>query len=416
MSIPSPLSVSAGFLGWRVVGAAFAVMFFAYGLQFSFGVIATGMGEDLGWSRAQTALPYSLYVFLYSALSAVTGHATDRFGPRAVIGAGALLIGIGWGGSALVSQPWHLTLSLGLVAAIGMSVAWVPCNATVARWFTRRRGTAVALASTGASLGNFLGPALTAVMMQAWGWRVALATLAIVSALAILVASRFMLRDPESFGQWPDGDEVSPAPHLLGGGLRVGDLWGDLRFQLVILIYFFTWLAIFVPFMHAPSHARDLGLGDFVGASLLSAIGIGGMAGRLFTGSISDRFGRAPTLLAICLLQAVSFLLFAGLREKSGLWLAALVFGVSYGGGVVLLPALCGDLFGRAHVASVVGVIFAVAGAPAAFGPWFAGWLYDLSGHYQGAFLFSAAVNGCAFLGTLLLAWHLRQRRLRDAI
>lgn len=416
MSIPSPLSVSAGFLGWRVVGAAFAVMFFAYGLQFSFGVIATGMGEELGWSRAQTALPYSLYVFLYSALSAVTGHATDRFGPRAVIGAGALLIGVGWGGSALVNQPWHLTLSLGLVAAIGMSVAWVPCNATVARWFTRRRGTAVALASTGASLGNFLGPALTAVMMQAWGWRVALATLAIVSALAILVASRFMLRDPESFGQWPDGDEVSPAPHLLGAGLRVGDLWGDLRFQLVILIYFFTWLAIFVPFMHAPSHARDLGLGDFVGASLLSAIGIGGMAGRLFTGSISDRFGRAPTLLAICLLQAVSFLLFASLRETSGLWLAALVFGVSYGGGVVLLPALCGDLFGRAHVASVVGVIFAVAGAPAAFGPWFAGWLYDLSGHYQGAFLFSAAVNGCAFLGTLLLAWHLRQRRLRDAI
>ncbi len=114
-------------------------------------------------------------------------------------------------------------------------------------------------------------------------------------------------------------------------------------------------------------------------------------------------------------MQAESFQLFASLRETSGLWLAALVFGVSYGGGVVLLPALCGDLFGRAHVASVVGVIFAVAGAPAALGPWFAGWLYDISGHYQGAFLLSAAMNGCAFLGTLLLAWHLRQRSLRDA-
>lgn len=398
-----------------MVAAAFAVMFFAYGLQFSFGVIATGMGEDLGWSRAQTALPYSVYVFLYSALSAVTGHATDRFGPRAVIGAGALIIGIGWGGSALVTQPWHLMASLGVIAAIGMSVAWVPCNATVARWFTRRRGTAVAIASTGASLGNFLGPALTALMMQAWGWRIALAALALVSAVAILIASRFMLRDPESFGQWPDGDEVSPAPHLLGAGLRVRELWKDLRFLLVIIIYFFTWLAIFVPFMHAPAHAGDLGLGDLVGASLLSAIGIGGMVGRLFTGSVSDRFGRAPTLLSICLLQALSFLLFAVLQDVAGLWLAALVFGVSYGGGVVLLPALCGDLFGRAHVASVVGVIFAVAGAPAAFGPWFAGWLYDISGHYQGAFLFSAAMNACAFLFTLLLAWHLHRRARREA-
>jgi len=224
-----------------------------------------------------------------------------------------------------------------------------------------------------------------------------------------------MLRDPESFGQWPDGDEVSPAPHLLGAGLRVRELWKDLRFLLVIIIYFFTWLAIFVPFMHAPAHAGDLGLGDLVGASLLSAIGIGGMVGRLFTGSVSDRFGHAPTLLSICLLQALSFLLFAVLQDVAGLWLAALVFGVSYGGGVVLLPALCGDLFGRAHVASVVGVIFAVAGAPAAFGPWFAGWLYDISGHYQGAFLFSAAMNACAFLFTLLLAWHLHRRARREA-
>lgn len=396
-----------------MVAAAFAVLFFAYGLQFSYGVFATGMATDLGWSRAQTALPYSVYVFFYSALSAVTGHATDRFGPRVVISAGALLIGIGWGGSALATQPWHLMLSLGVVAAVGMSVAWVPCNATVARWFTRRRGTAVAVASTGASLGNFLGPALTAVMIQAFGWRVALAAFSVLSALAILTAARFMLRDPESFGQWPDGDQAPAEPHLLAAGLRVRELWRDLRFLLVILIYFFTWLAIFVPFMHAPSHARDLGLGDFVGASLLSAIGIGGMVGRLFTGALSDRLGRASTLFLICALQAISFLLFASLKDTVGLWLAALVFGVSYGGGVVLLPALCGDLFGRAHVASVVGVIFAVAGAPAAFGPWFAGWLYDLSGHYQGAFQFSAAMNLCALLCTGLLAWHLRRRVAR---
>ena len=155
------------FHGWVVVGAASVIMFLAYGLQFSYGVFVAGMSAELGWSRADTALPYALYVFVYSALSAATGRATDRIGPRQVITVGAVLLGCGWGLSALVQTPWQLALSLGLVAALGMSVAWVPCNATVARWFTRRRGTAVALASTGASVGNFLVPPLAAVLLLA---------------------------------------------------------------------------------------------------------------------------------------------------------------------------------------------------------------------------------------------------------
>jgi len=85
-----------------------------------------------------------------------------------------------------------------------------------------------------------------------------------------------------------------------------------------------------------------------------------------------------------------------------------MVFGFSYGGGVTLLPPLCGDLFGRAHVATVVGAIFAIAGAPAAVGPYLAGWLYDLSGTYHGAFLAAAALNALSFALTLVLASRMR--------
>ena len=206
------------FHGWHVVGAAFAVLFLAYGLQFSYGVFVTSMASDLGWSRAQTALPYSIYVFLYSVLSAVTGRATDRFGPRIVIRTGAVLLGLGWGLSALIAKPWHLNVTLGLVAALGMSVAWVPCNATVARWFTRRRGTAVAIASTGASFGNFIVPALVAALIPYWGWRMILGVLATLSALCIFIVARYMVRDPEALGLWPDGDQVSPPHAELTGG------------------------------------------------------------------------------------------------------------------------------------------------------------------------------------------------------
>jgi MFS family permease len=124
---PSPMTSAPFharvFYGWIVVGAAFVVLFLAYGLQFCYGVFVTGMVEELGWDRATAALPYSIYVFAYSALSAATGKATDRYGPRQVITLGAVLLGAGWGASAFITTPSELNLTLGVVAALGMSVA-----------------------------------------------------------------------------------------------------------------------------------------------------------------------------------------------------------------------------------------------------------------------------------------------------
>jgi MFS family permease len=396
----------APFRGWQVVAAAFAVLFLSYGLQFSYGVFVGGMAADLGWSRAETALPYSIYVFVYSALSAATGRATDRFGPRPVIATGAVLLGLGWGTSALVMRPWQLAVTLGIVAALGMSVAWVPCNATVSRWFTRRRGTAVAIASSGGSVGNLVVPPLAAALVGGFGWRTTLAAVALSSAALMLVAARFMIRDPESVGLCPDGEPPPENAPLVVPGRRLEEVWRTAPFRLVVATYLLTWIPVFVPFVHAAAHAEDLGLGKVAAASVIGVIGIGGIAGRLASGIVSDRVGRLPALLVVFALQVVSFLAFAGANGIGILWLAATIFGFSYGGGVTLLPPLCGDLFGRAHVAAIVGAIFAVAGAPAAIGPYVAGWLFDVSGSYEAAFLWSAASNA----GALALTWVLARR------
>lgn len=398
------------FQGWIVVAAAFSVLFFGYGLQFSYGVFVSGMAAELGWSRAETVLPYSIYVFIYSALSAVAGRATDRFGPRPVVTTGAVLIGLGWGASALVTEPWHLNLTLGLIAALGMSVAWVPCNATVSRWFTRRRGTAVAITSSGGSLGNLVGPTLVAVLIAAWGWRWALGATALVSAGGMLLAARFMQRDPESLGLLPDGDA---APRQIVPAAAPGRTLREVRwtepFLLLTGIYFLNWLPVFVPFVHAAAYAEDLGLGKVAAASVIAVIGIGGLAGRLSSGIFADWLGPVPVLLGVIVLQVLCFVLFAYAHELALLWLAATLFGFSYGGCTTLLPSLCSDLFGRAHVAAIVGMIFALAGAPAAIGPYVAGWLYDVTGGYETAFLISAAMNVAALVLTAALAWRSRQ-------
>jgi MFS family permease len=308
-----------------------------------------------------------------------------------------------------------LHVTLGSIAALGMSVTWVPCNATVARWFTRRRGSAVAVASTGGSLGNLLVPTLAAALVAAWGWRVTLAALAGTAALCMLVAARHMIRDPEAVGLWPDGAASAPPPSSSGSGRSLAEVRFTWPFVLVVAMYFMTWVPVFVPFVHAVAFAEDLGLGKIAAASVLTAIGAGGVVGRLASGWVSDRIGRLNSLLIVFAMQALAFIMFAHARDLDWLWAAAIVFGFSYGGTVTLLPPLCGDLFGRAHVAAIVGAIFALAGAPAAIGPYFAGWAYDASGSYIGAFYASAAFNliACALAGVLLVliaarrqAWH----------
>jgi MFS family permease len=399
------------FRGWVVVAAAFSVLFLSYGLQFSYGVFVSGLAAELGWSRAQTAFPYSIYVFVYSALSAATGRATDRFGPRPVIAAGAVLLGCGWGMSAWVEQPWQLVLTLGVVAGLGMSVVWVPCNATVSRWFTRRRGTAVAIASSGGSLGNLIVPTLAAALVTWWGWRMTLGAIALFSTAFMLLAASYMIRDPESVGLWPDGEDPVRSAAAALGGRRLDEVCWTAPFLLLVAIYFLTWVPVFVPFVHAAAYAEDLGLSKLVAGSVISVIGIGGVLGRLSCGVVSDRIGRLPSLLGIFALQAVAFVAFAAASGIGVLWFAAMTFGFSYGGGVTLLPPLCGDLFGRAHVAAIVGMIFAVAGSPAAIGPYLAGWLFDVRGSYGAAFLCSAALNAAA----LALTWVLMRRSAANA-
>lgn len=159
------------FYGWVIVGCAFVILCVAYGIQFTFGVFLPAISADTGWDRASLSVPYSLYVFIYSALGAVTGRLTDRWGPRVVITVGGCLVGTGIMLMSRVSALWQVYLCLGLIAAAGMSAVFVPCNATVVRWFTQRRGLALSITSSGASFGNFLFPPLTAALITAYGWR-----------------------------------------------------------------------------------------------------------------------------------------------------------------------------------------------------------------------------------------------------
>jgi MFS family permease len=402
----------APFYGWVVVGAAFFVLFMAYGAQFSFGVFFSAMLEEFGWSRAALSGAFALYAFGYSAFAAVAGSLTDRWGPRVVIATGGVFLGAGWMAMSATSAVWHPYVFYGVVAALGMSTANVPCGATVARWFVRRRGLATGVATAGGSFGAFAFPPIAQLLVGSIGWRWAYVVFGAAILLTLNLLAPLMKRDPEALGLTPDGDrpgDAHAAPRERGRDFTIAQAMRTRAFWVLFALFSATWLPIFTPLVHLVPLARGLGIDPLVAATLVSAIGMAGIVGRLFMGGVSDRIGRRPAIGLGISLQVLAFLGFAVAGTLPGLYAASVAFGFSYGAVAALFPAMVADFFGRERAGSLVGLLFAMAGSMAAWGPLSAGFIYDRTGSYGPAWVGSAALNVVA-LG--LLAWARPPRRL----
>jgi MFS family permease len=388
----------------------------AYGAQFSFGVFFSALLEEFGWSRAALSGAFSLYAFAYSGFAVVSGGLTDRWGPRAVVATGGIFLGTGWIAMSFTHSLWHPYVFYGVVAALGMSTAFVPCGATVARWFIRRRGLAVGLASAGGSLGAFALPPIAQLLVSSVGWRWAYVIFGSAILLTLNALAPLMKRDPESLGLTPDGDPTAPPE---SGGLprgrdyTIGQAMRSRAFWVLFALFAATWIPVFTPVVHLVPLARGLGVDPMLAATLVSALGMAAIAGRLVLGTLSDRVGRRPALGIGLGLQVAAFLGFAVAGSLSGLYAASIAFGFSYGAISALFPAVVADFFGRGRAGSLVGLLFAMAGSMAAWGPLGAGFIYDRTGSYGPAWMGSAALNVVA-LG--LLRWARPPRRLEPSL
>jgi MFS family permease len=380
------------------------VLFVAYGAQYSFGVFLAALLDEFHWSRASLAGVFSVYAVMYPMVGSLAGQITDRLGPRVVISVGGCLLGGAMIAMAFVTKLWQPYLVYGLVAGLGMSAAYVPCNATVVRWFVARRGLAVGLAMCGASAGTFVLPLVAQTLVSSVGWRAAYVTFGVAIAATLLLVAPLMRRDPESLGLSPDGRPqpvrtvtADPRAWTLGRAVRSRVFW------VLAATFALTWIPVFIPLVHLVPFARDLGHSPMTAAWVVSSLGAGAVAGRLIMGSLSDRLGRVPSLRVALALQATACLAFLAAHGLGTLLGASALYGFGYAAVSTLFPPLVTDFFGRAHAGSIVGALFAIAGSLGGLGPWIAGALYDATGGYASTWALCATLNALA-LAFLTLA------------
>jgi OFA family oxalate/formate antiporter-like MFS transporter len=390
------------YYGWIITGLVFLNLGMAYGAQYSFGVLFPAMIEEFKWNRQSLAGAFSLYAFLYSFLGIFLGRWVDRFGPRIVLTAGSVCLGMGIGLISQVRAPWHLYLVYGLLASWGMSAAYMTANPTIVKWFVEKRGMALGIAQSGLGVGIVLIPPLTGTLIELFGWRSTCMILGGMVFAVLFTTSLFLIGYPEKIGLLPDGRRAEgpggPGKENLGRILNevswsAAEAIHTRSFWVLTVIFFCTWLMVFLPLVHLVIFTLDIGLSRNVAFVSLSFLGGSSTVGRLVMGYISDRMGRKRTLGLNLTLQVFTWIWIMYTDNTWMLIVFAIFYGFSYGGVSAVFPAIVGDYFGRLKAASVIGAIFTIAGVAAAFGPIVGGIIYDLTKSYQLAFLLGALTN-----------------------
>ena len=211
------------FYGWKLVGVSMLVFTMVSGTIWSgMGVWVKTLELQFGWSRTQLTGAFSLTQLEASIVGPFTGYLIDRLGPQRMVFIGLTLTGLGF---IVFSRTTNLTtfyLAYNLMALGTMAGSWNPLMSVINRWFSRRRGTAMAIASEGHFVGGFLlVPALAwAVTPGHLGWSLTALWLGVVFLAVAWPISRLIRLRPEDYGEFPDGD---PSPNLPEEASQTGD-------------------------------------------------------------------------------------------------------------------------------------------------------------------------------------------------
>jgi MFS family permease len=367
---------------WAVVGAAFFASSVAFGSIYSFGVFLRPMAADFRTDADAISAFFSITAIVYYAMGAPAGRLADRYGPRVVVAAGALIFAGGLWLTAAAEDIRLAYLTYAIGVGIGCACCYVPTLAVVGGWFVRRRNMALGFAAAGTGTGTLAVPPIAAVLIQHYGWREADVVLGLAGAL-ILFACAALVRP-------------SPAVPLAGtASPTMKRLVCSRRFIMLYLSWVLGTSALFVPFVYLPAFARDHGAGDVAAAALVSVIGGTSILGRLILGPIGDRCGVLRLFKATMLVMAFSYAIWL-IPGYGWLVLFAAVLGISYGSRIAAVPPVLMESFGLENLGTTLGIFFTATGLAALIGPGLAGLAMRLGG-YPAGILFALAAGLLAF-------------------
>ncbi|RAI03617.1 MFS transporter [Acuticoccus sediminis] len=369
-------------------------------------VIMPALQAEFAIDRADASLPYTMTMIGFAFGNVVVGRIVDRFGITVALLVATGFLGIGYAATAIASHVL-LVYALHILIGIGTGACFGPLLADISHWFSKRRGIAVALVASGNYIAGAFWPMVLSGILSASGWRGVYGALAII-VVVTLVPLGLALRRRVPAATMAHSDALSAARR------RSVDLSLVTLRNLLAVAGIGCCVAMSMPQVHMVSLAVDLGCAPVVGAQILSVMLIGGVISRIIFGAVADTLGGVRTLLIGSTLQCFALALYLPFDGVvSGLFVVSFVFGLSQGGIVPSYAVIVREYFPAREAGTMIGFILMATIFGMALGGWMSGYIRDVAGSYDMAFLNGIAFNVLNMVIMLLILSKTRTPRQR---
>ena len=411
------------FYGWYIVGVGVLTQIAGvFSLSSTLSVFLKPITEDLGVSRGAFSLVRTVEVLVSAVIAPFIGPLMDRQSGRWLLVVGAVVAGAGYLLLSRVQEFWQFfLLRCSLVVMGDTLMGSLVVMVIISRWFIRKRGRAIAIASLGTGIAKVTMPLIAASLFVWIGWRQTWAVFGILALLLVVgPALAFIRARPEEMGLQPDGEPlphptaISPesgaklsaaqrqalaadVPWSRAEALRTRSFW------LLVFTFGIASVGIAGLNLHVFAFVTDIGYPPIMAATFMSTIAFTQLGSTLFWGFLAERVDIRKAAMVQFLTQAVGLTLAIASRQLQFVYAGFFLYGIGLGGSFVLREVVWANYFGRLSLGTVRSMgmfltnVFAACGAP------FFGFLFDATGSYYISFtLFAVALLASALLVMLV--------------
>jgi len=398
--IPSAQTKASFNYGYVMVVAGFVILLLNVGMLVAIGVFFKPILNEFGWTRAITSGPISLSYLVSGVVYIFSGILADRFGPRKVITALVIIMGLGFLLMSQVSSIWQIYLFYGVLIGTGASAS-VPIFAVVPRWFDKNRTVMVGIVTAGGGAGGLIMPFIATWLLTFINWHQAYLVLGAIYIVIALIAAQFFKRSPAEIAALEKPKSAASLPVKSAGSLS--SLLTSLKFWLVFIIAFAFGYLVNTIQIHMVNHATDIHISANSAAALLAVINGASLVGSIVLGSMGDKFGNKKLFVYTFAALAACFLFILVAKDLWMLYTFTVIFGLAFGSGLANTPALVAEVYGVKSLGLILGLTYLAYCLGGSLGGLIAGYIFDLQASYSLSFIICAVLAVVSVLITLAL-------------
>ena len=397
------------FKGWQMVYTGMMMEFSVVGFIFyCFPLMFSALERDLGATQSQLSGALSLWFISSAVASIFLGRLLDKFSIKKIMMIGGVIFSLGLFSISFVQSSFSLLLIYATLLAIGgPALGNLSVTKLVANWFESNAGMALGIAAIGISFSGVILPILVDPLIEMIGWRSVYMVFGLIVIFLLIPTVRYFVIDtPEEIGQFKDNLPDQPALDSSQDLLGIKDFFKHGIFWIISLAFAFQFLAMGGVLLHLPLHSENQGfletwtiLGFPIKQTVFaySFAALGGVVGKVFFGYLMDRLRPNIPVMIMMAMQSIGIFGLTLIDNYLFFTIFCFVFGLGFGGAMVLMSACFLKAFGSQNLGSVRGVSAMLIVPVQPVGMILVGTAFDLN-LYLESFLLMGAITLIGFI------------------